>query len=85
MARLQLLPLPATPDDPTPFAVIIDQLDQQTAANLDTKHIRDWLGARAVLTFPFSLDVAGQTSGPVPPEILLRPQPSLSTLRRDAR
>lgn len=63
MARLQVLYLPSTADGETPFALILDDLTpEQSDAMQDfanqMQHLRDRTGVRAVLCFPFPVDVA---------------------------
>lgn len=56
MARLQILYLPATEIDPNPFAIIIDQVEPEDSLTADMLS-PDGLGARAVLVFPFTVDI----------------------------
>lgn len=56
MARLQIFYLPPRENDPNPFAIIIDQVEPEDSLMADMLS-PDGLGARAVLVFPFTVDV----------------------------
>lgn len=62
MARLQIVPLPPKPGRPAPYAVVIDQVDEEDIADASSaenewRRIRDRMGADAVLFFAFTVDV----------------------------
>ncbi|WP_228973386.1 hypothetical protein [Streptomyces sp. DH12] len=63
MARLQVMHLPATPDDPAPFLFVLDEVepldfDFTDPANADLfEHMKEATGARYVLTTTATLEV----------------------------
>lgn len=63
MARLQILRLPETPDDPAPFALVIDQADDLIAEADQAEHdgfaaLKAGLGARHLFVTPSTIDLA---------------------------
>lgn len=69
MARVQILPLPATPDDPAPFALVIDGVTEAPIAEgRDAlSDFADRCQARAMLVSRGQLDVV-RVAGPVTTE-----------------
>ncbi|MGW0468352.1 hypothetical protein ACWDX6_24255 [Streptomyces sp. NPDC003027] len=63
MARLQVMRLPATPDDPAPFMLVLDEvntldLDFTDPAYADAlKHMKGESGARFLFATTATLDV----------------------------
>jgi hypothetical protein len=63
MARLQVLPLPSTPDDPAPFMLVLDEvntldLDFTDDAHADVMaHMKEESGARFILATTATVDV----------------------------
>ncbi|MFI9123896.1 hypothetical protein ACIGW0_31645 [Streptomyces bikiniensis] len=64
MARLQVMPLPSTSDDPAPFMLVLDEVntldvDFTDAVYADVLlHMKDGVGARYVLVTTATVDVA---------------------------
>ncbi|WP_043468996.1 hypothetical protein [Kitasatospora sp. MBT66] len=62
MARIQVLPLPARPDDPAPFAFVIDETHTLRAEDVEAltrtlPKLKEAAGAHFVLVTDIHLDV----------------------------
>ncbi|WP_328967974.1 hypothetical protein [Streptomyces sp. NBC_00239] len=64
MARLQVLRLPATPADPAPFMLVLDEVNELELDFTSSEHadvmrgLKDGVGARFVLATTATVDVA---------------------------
>ncbi|MFF9279527.1 hypothetical protein [Streptomyces griseosporeus] len=89
MARIQILELPtvyrANGDDETPFAVVIDQADEETFQRFaygEHDALKAALGARAVLVFADTIEIpANEVTVADGQTVQLRVEPDFTTFR----